>query len=113
VNSRDATLNYLYARVMTQGTPEAHLALQEEITSRMKADHIFEEFAGHKLSEEGEFPLPRNFDCLRTTMDTYESSCGRFTDYSLKYVKYLVKACENVNSPLETIVNRIHSVCNK
>jgi len=100
---------------MTQGTPEAHLALQEEITQRMKADHIFEEFMGHKLDKESEktFPLPRNFDCLRTTMDTYEGACGKFTDYSLKYVKYLVKACESENTPVEAILNRIHSVCNK
>jgi len=27
VDSRDATLNYLYARVLTEGTHEAHLAM--------------------------------------------------------------------------------------
>jgi len=51
VDSRDATLNYLYARVMTEGTHEAHLAMQEELTSRMRADHVFENFHGKKLTD--------------------------------------------------------------
>jgi hypothetical protein len=42
VDSRDAKLNYLYAKVMNNPSHMNHLALQEELTNRMKFDHIFE-----------------------------------------------------------------------
>jgi hypothetical protein len=28
-----------------------------------------------------------NFECLRTSIDTYEAKCGKFTDYGLMFVK--------------------------
>jgi len=34
-----------------------------------------------------------NFDCLRKTVDSYEMKCGKLSDYGLKYVKTLAKAC--------------------
>ncbi len=77
----------------------------------MKADHIFESFAGVTLTDTEEFPLPRNFDCLRGLMNAYEENCARFSDYSLKYVKYLVKACESENHPFDLILHRIQSLC--
>lgn len=113
VSSRDAILNYLYARVMTEGSHEAHLDMSEELTKRMKADHIFENIHGKALSASDVTPLPRNFDCLRKTMDTYETHCERFTDYSLKYVKYLVNACESENTPVDMILHRIQTACSK
>ncbi len=113
VSSRDAILNYLYARVMTTGSHEAHLDMQEELTKRMKADHVFESFHGKALTDSQDFPLPRNFDCLRATMSSYETHCERFSDYSLKYVKYLVKACESENTPVDMLLHRIQTACNK
>jgi len=111
VDSRNAKLSHLYARVMTQGSHDAHLDMSEELTKRMKADHVFEAFAGHSLQDSFETPLPRNFDCLRATMNAYESSCHRFDDYSLKYVKYLVKACEMENTTVDMLIHRIQTVC--
>jgi hypothetical protein len=113
VNSRDAKLNYLYAKVMLTGSHEAHLDMQEELTKRMKVDHVFEAFSGKQLSADETFPLPRNFGCLRATMNTYEAHCGRFDDYSLKYVKYLVKSCESESHPVDMILHRIQTVCAK
>ncbi len=53
----------------------------------MRSDHVFEQFKGHKLEAGEQFPLPRNFDCLRALVSTYKENCGDFTDYDLKYVK--------------------------
>jgi len=32
-------------------------------------------------------------------MTTYETECEKFSDYSLKYVKHLVKECESLSVP--------------
>ena len=37
---------------------------------------------------------PRNFACLRAAVENTEESCGRFTDYSLKWVYVLANLCE-------------------
>jgi len=77
----------------------------------MRADHVFESFAG-SLDDAQKFPLPRNFDCLRNMMDLYEQHCGRLTDYALKYVKYLVKECETVPShALDGSMHRLKNAC--
>ena len=115
VSSRDAKLNHLYARVMEDGSHKAHLDLSVEVNKRMTADHVFEKFAqgfpATGMNEE--FPNPTNFDCLRTLMDTYEESCGRMDDYSLKYVKYLVKECESMPETYSLIpsMDRIRAAC--
>lgn len=75
----------------------AHLELQDELTHRMKVDHIFEKISEGMYSlENNDFPLPRNFDCLRNLVNHTEYHCGKFSDYSLKYVKYLVRECEAI-----------------
>jgi hypothetical protein len=94
VNSRDITLNHVYAKTINGGSHKAHIDLSTHINQRMRADHVFEEFAG-ALDDSQAFPLPRNFDCLRNMVKIYEDHCEKLTDYSLKYVKYLVKECEN------------------
>jgi hypothetical protein len=64
----------------------------------MRVDHTFESFAeSHGLSAEVSV-LPRNFDCLKTLVNTYDSACGKLEDYSLQYVKYFVQACESTNT---------------
>jgi len=37
---------------------------------------------------------PLNFDCLRSMVETREEHCGRFSDYSLQFVKHFVHVCE-------------------
>jgi len=114
VASRDAKLNQLYGEVINNPSHLAHLELQEELGHRMKADHIFEMFAEsqYNLSNE-DFPLPTNFACLKTMVNHTEEHCGRFSDYSLKYVKYLVRECENLVSSgaIDGLMHRIKKVC--
>jgi len=90
----------------------AHLELQDEINHRMRADHIFEQLkAFGNLSESDEKPLPRDFDCLKFLMTYVEKKCGRFNDYSLKYVRNLVNICELTPHSVDGFLHRIDSVC--
>jgi hypothetical protein len=43
----------------------------------MIVDHIFESFVGHALTEPHKTPLPRNFECLKTLVNTFDSACGK------------------------------------
>ena len=38
--------------------------------------------------------LPRDFDCLKASVNAFENKCGRMSDYALKYVKVLANLCE-------------------
>ena len=117
VNSRDAKLHHLYANVMHEPSNKAHLDLIEELNQRMKADNFFEAFGKDQASAVNgeEFPLPTKFECLRALMETYEEHCGKFTDYSLKYVKYLVKECESMPEifSMEPAYAKIRAGCPK
>ena len=104
--------------VIEDGSHKAHLDLQIELSKRMKMDHIFEEFAKDMpvtVTNGEEFPNPTNFECLRTLMDTFEEHCGKFDDYSLKFVKYLVKECESMPEIYSLLpsIQKIKSVCSQ
>jgi hypothetical protein len=64
----------------------------------LKADHVFDLFAAstgvNTAIENNEKVLPRNFECLKKVIEAHDSTCGRFDDYSLQYIKYIVHACE-------------------
>jgi len=96
---------------MESPSHHTHLDLQEELDKRMKVDAVFESFTEGKVADD--FHLPRNFDCLKTLVDKFETSCGKFDDYSLKYVKHLVNECETLKTPAGIVgsINRINSVC--
>jgi len=98
VNSRDAKMHHLYAKVAQEGNHKAHLDLSTEINHRMRVDNVFSEFKGHLLGAE-EYYAPQNFECLRSLVGAYKENCGALEDYSLKYVKYLVQECETLSDP--------------
>ena len=84
----------------------------------MKVDHIFADFTGvdvndNQILEATNFPLPRNFDCLKAMVDTYNTFCAKLDDYSLKYVKYFVKECEELkpDQSYDEIVNKLKKSC--
>ena len=37
---------------------------------------------------------PKDFDCLRFLMESFESKCMPMNEYGLGHVKYLVEFCE-------------------
>lgn len=99
VSSRDVKLNYLYKLAERNGGEEAHKELMAEIQHRMDVDAFFGDVFSHHDANEM-VVQPEDFDCFRFMMNNYEESCGKFSDYSLKYVKHLVHACET-ESPAE------------
>jgi hypothetical protein len=82
LSSRDAKLHHLYATTTQKKSHKAQLDLTFEITKRMRTDHVFESFAPQGL-QAGTPILPRNFDCLKTLMKSYDKECGKMDDYSL------------------------------
>jgi len=113
VNSRDAKLSFLYNRVLNHPSEKSHKDLATEISRRMNIDRVFTLFAGAELTDDQEFPLPRNFECLRSMINTYETSCGKFDEYDLKYVKYFAKECESLEtaSAIEEPITRLQAIC--
>lgn len=111
-SSRDIKLHHLYATVASKKSHKAQLDLSYEITQRMRVDHVFEQFKPEGL-QAGETVLPRNFDCLKKLMKTYDQSCGKMDDYALQYVKYFVQVCETMtsNDVLTAAINKIKLTC--
>ena len=55
---------------------------------------------------------PTDYDCLRRLMALHEEHCGRFDDYSLKYVRHLVHACETESKKdLENLTEKLINSC--
>ena len=116
VDSRDINLHYLYNLVITEPTQENTLALQAELTMRMETAKRFETlFPQHvEAVNNNQTPLPTEFDCYRTLIDTYTEECGAISDYGLKYMKYFVAECEgmkNFPSAVDGTVHAIKSAC--
>ena len=38
--------------------------------------------------------IPKDFDCLRFLIETFENKCMPFNEYGLGHIKYLVEFCE-------------------
>jgi len=112
LTQRDVKLNYLMAKHLKNGNLQTERAVHDELISRKTADHKFEDII--QL-----FGLPQNilstkvdvnnFDCLKAAVIEYEQTCGKFTDYSLKYVKVLASLCENLS--MEQTLEGVKKVC--
>jgi len=110
VDSRDAELHHLTQMVL-HGQEGAHEDLKAEIESRMRADDLFEQFFDHSGIDL--VVHPEDFDCLRFMMNNFEENCGKFTDYSLKYVKHLVHVCETESEfNIQKTASKISDICN-
>ena len=94
VDSRDAKLQYLYNNVMRNGDEAANDELIDELNKRKHIDAVFRTVFPDDIGSLGLIVEPEDFGCLRLMYDQFEANCGQFEDYSLKYVKYLVNACE-------------------
>ena len=44
--------------------------------------------------EKAKKTVPKDFDCLRFLMETFENKCMPFSEYGLGHVKYIVEFCE-------------------
>lgn len=56
---------------------------------------LIEQGARHDENlSKGEKIVPKDFDCLRFLMETFENKCMPFSEYGLGHVKYIVEFCE-------------------
>jgi len=75
--------------------------ISEELNHRavadLVADSILHTLTGSAVEKDRLKAMraaPRNFECLKGSMRAIERSCGKFDDYSLKYVYQVVNLCE-------------------
>merc|ERR1711964_730257 len=103
VDSRDNGLYYLFNRYMS-GVDGAADELKAEIDVRELADYQFRAIVTQVTADDADkvsvdaimnekLPLTA-FDCHRAAHSAFEEACGKFTDYSLKYVRSLSNLCE-------------------
>lgn len=113
VHSRDAKLHHLYSTLQTKPGHKITIDLSSELNARMRTDHVFEDLLPHYLRASASEPLrPRNFECLKNAVNTFEKFCGKMSDYDLKYVRHLVVLCESVNnSENQSVYDRIEEAC--
>ena len=43
--------------------------------------------------------MPKDFDCLRFLVETFEKKCMPLNEYGLGHVRYLVEFCETRSTP--------------
>lgn len=111
ISSRDAKMHHLYSSLQTKGGHKVTIDLSSELNQRMRTDHVFEDLVPHNLRASLQSVKPRNFECLKASMNTYERHCGKMSDYDLKYVRHLVFMCEAMNSTQDAILMKIEEAC--
>ena len=106
VSSRDAYMHHLYSKALNSPSRKLKLQLADELNKMMIVDETFAQFMDtttaqlHFCKNRSEADckdqfVPSDFECLRSLIGTYEEHCGPFTDYARKFIKYLVRECEN------------------
>ena len=67
--------------------------LGAHISHRIFFDNLFDEVYPD-FEQMNAVTQPEDYDCLRFMIGVTEEACGRFDDYTLKFVKRLVHTCE-------------------
>ena len=49
---------------------------------------------GGRAAGERHQTIPKDFDCLRFLIETFENKCLPFNEYGLGHIRYLVEYCE-------------------
>lgn len=116
VDSRDVKLHYLYQKVKEDPSIDNMDALQAELKYRTEVDTLFKEmFPVHMQAiKDKTYPAPTDFQCLRDLIDSYEGTCGKLNDYSLKWVAAFSAECEGTKSfpeQREESIKKIKNAC--
>jgi len=93
VDSRYVKLAYLQRRHARLGSVESEANLAEEMRSIKKFDESFESLSSMLRLNVDEKVDGINFGCLKQRVAMYEEVCGKFSDYGLKYIRYLHFSC--------------------
>lgn len=112
VHSRDAKMHHLYSTLQTKPGHKITIDLSTELNARMRTDHTFEDLVDEDEIRNSSL-LPRDFNCLKEAVNTYEKHCGKLSDYDLRYVRHLVYICETAPSHIatETAIAKIQEAC--
>jgi len=121
VDSRDVKIKtLLMRRAMTNDADtmdSLNAEIDEELANRAWWDLIVDNavlsLAGSGVEKDRLKNLreaPEHFDCLKESMSGIEDHCGRFDDYSLKYVRTVVNLCEQGYAAQE-VVTAFKRVC--
>jgi len=93
IDSRDVKLAYLQRKHKKFQSVETAQALSEEIKSIEKFDSTFSGLSKMFNLDVTASTGIIDFDCLKTRVAMHEEVCGKFSDYGLKYVKYISLTC--------------------
>jgi len=88
INSRDAKIHYLYNKAMNNNDFNSKQELTDELLHRRTVDRIFEKFGVNTTY------TVIDFKCLKATVENFKSTCGQWSEYTLKYVRNMAVACE-------------------
>jgi len=109
-DSRDVKLHYLMNRrdlaKTTQEQARWQVEVEAELKMRAQADYTIDKMLqtimGPKknLMKSVRHPLTK-FDCLKAAVRDVEVHCGKFNDYSLKWIYTLANMCEEGVSPVQ------------
>lgn len=91
VNSRDIKLHYLIDKHANEMNDNSMAELNEEIMMRKTFDSIFTEIK--PLHEDKPIALDTDFDCYKNLINFFERTCGKFTEYGMKYMRSFYDIC--------------------
>jgi legumain len=126
VSSRNIPLHLAYYRYLRadqqdfEGRKALATAFQSQLTAQIKADEMFMSLSskimgGNPVKAKRLFSAhaPANVaecgECCEKTREVYAKTCGRFTDYSLQYVRVLTNACALAGTA--RVVDLIKALC--
>ena len=121
VDSRDVKLAVLQRRYLESGSAEDKEYWKEkveiELRDRNKIDIIFNEIFECLYGENVDMNRMVNvvdmnimeWDCYKRVYEEFEDKCEPFTDYSMRYVKYLADLCQTVET--DEIIDAFQELC--
>jgi legumain len=121
VDSRDVKLVYLLNKYNKANSAVEKqyfkLQLDQEISFRTQTATEFENLmlraTGANTNDISklmkEYRAPKHFNCLKSAVSLYEKRCGKFEDYSLKFVKNLVFLCEEFS--VQEVMAGVSKMC--
>jgi len=105
VDSREVKLHYFYNRAMKRNDVESKLDLSNELKHRRIVDRIFNKFNVNATTYKA-----IDFKCLKATVENFKAICQEWSEYTLKFVRNMVVACETTSE--EDIKTKFTEICN-
>jgi legumain len=109
VDSRDIKLHYLINKHANELSEESMSALNEEILSRKSFDDLFTAIRVHH--DDVEMAKDTDFDCYKNIINFFEATCGKFSEYGMKYMRSFYDVCMNKQEAIPAIKETIVEFC--